>query len=262
MGFDQRGLSVVRAESGFETMELARIRQATTPEDLTKVARFRYRIYVEEMGRFQQYADRREKTVREPLDAHGHIFMAVEDSKVVGTVRFNLASEGDLGLYTELYRLRELGALFPKRVSITTKLMVSPEYRSTPLALKLALACYIGGIDRAVGIDAIDCNPPLRPFFVRLGYRQVFRAIHHPEYGYVIPMFLALRDKHHLKQVGSPFYKLAQSLDHDQDTADMLNSLPEGCQPASIGSIGLNPVLKKAAMADRSLEVLPESENC
>jgi hypothetical protein len=239
-------------------MELARIRSATTPEDLNKVAQFRYRIYVEEMGRFQQYANHTEKTIYEPLDQHGHILMAVEDSNVVGTVRVNLGSESDLGPYTELYRLRELGSLFPNRVSITTKLMIAPEYRRTPLALKLALACYRYASD--VDVDAIDCNPPLRPFFLKLGYRQIFGPIHHPEYGYVIPMFIAVRDKAHLKQVGSPFYKLSQSLDHDQESADILNSLADGWQPPAIASISLG--LKEATTADRSLEALPESENC
>lgn len=243
-------------------LQLARIRQATTADDLTKVARFRYRIYVEEMGRFQQYANHREKTVCEPLDKHAHTLMALEDSEVVGTVRVNLAAECELGLYVELYRLRELGAIFPNRVSITTKLMVAPEYRRTPLALKLALACYKYASARGVEIDAIDCNPPLKSFFLKLGYRQILEAIHHPEYGYVIPMFMAVRDKHHLKHVGSPFYKLAQSLEHDQGASDILNSLAESRQPASINSIALNPVLKEAAMTDRSLEVLPESENC
>jgi GNAT superfamily N-acetyltransferase len=243
-------------------MELARIKQATTPEDLTSIARFRYRIYVEEMGRFQQYADHAEKTVYEPLDRRGHILMAVEDSNVVGTVRVNLGSEGDLGGYAELYRLRDLGPAFANRISITTKLMVAPEYRSTPLALKLALACYKYASARGVDIDAMDCNPPLRPFFAKLGYRQIFGAIDHPEYGYVIPMFLAVRDKCHLKRVGSPFYKLAQSLDHDQESADILNSLAELCRPVSIDSIGLNPVLKDVGMADCSQEVCPESENC
>jgi len=243
-------------------MELARIRSATTPEDLTKVARFRYRIYVEEMGRFQQYADHKEKTVHEPLDRHGHILMALEDSNVVGTVRFNLGSESEFGPYTELYRLRELGALFPNRVSITTKLMIAPEYRRTPLALKLALASYKCGSARGVDIDAMDCNPPLRPFFTKLGYRQIFGAIDHPEYGYVIPMFLAVRDKCHLKQVGSPFYKFAQSLEQDDDSADTLNSLAELCRPTPVDSIGLSPILKEAAMTECSQQVRAESENC
>jgi hypothetical protein len=231
-------------------MELARIRQATTPDDLNKVAQFRYRIYVEEIGRFQKYADHIEKTVHEPLDSHAHILMAEEGANVVGTVRVNLGKEGDLGIYEELYRLRELGSLFPNRVSITTKLMVAPEYRHTPLAIELALACYKYATD--ADADAIDCNPPLKPFFAKLGYRQIFDPINHPEYGQVIPMFLAVRDKHHLKQVGSPFYKLAQSLEHDQETADLLNSLGERCRPD----------LRDPARADRSPEVVPESENC
>lgn len=242
------------------TMELARITQATTAEDLIKVARFRYRIYVEEMGRFQQYADHAEKTVREPLDEHGHILMAMEDPNVVGTVRVNLGSEGDLGAYTELYRLRELGGMFPNRVSITTKLMVAPEYRRTPLALKLALACYRYASEVEVEVDAIDCNPPLRPFFAKLGYRQIFGAIDHPEYGHVIPMLLAVRDKHHLKEVGSPFSKLAQSLEHDPDSAGLLNSLAERHE-LSIASLE-SPVRQSPARSDSLLETCSQSEEC
>lgn len=242
-------------------MEIASIEHATTEDDLTKVGRFRYRIYVEEMKRFQQYADHAARTVCEPLDRSGHVLIALQGSEVVGTVRFNLGSESDLGLYTELYRLKELGPLFPKRVSITTKLMIAPEYRRTPLALRLALASYKYASVRGVDVDAIDCNPPLKSFFAKLGYRQVFGAIDHPEYGHVIPMFLAVRDKQHLQQVRSPFLKLAESLDHDWESADLLNALAELYQPSSTQPVVSKAVVNDGPRPERSLEIFRESEN-
>jgi hypothetical protein len=50
------------------------------------------------------------------------------------------------------------------------------------------------------------------PFFQKLGYRQVFPDVVHPEYGCVVPMILALLDQDHLEKIGSPFAKHARGV--------------------------------------------------
>src|SRR4051812_6581919 len=63
------------------------IRHADSLDDRQRIFRFRYEIYVEEMGRHQKYADHSARTVVEPFDATGHLFLAMEGDRIVGTAR-------------------------------------------------------------------------------------------------------------------------------------------------------------------------------
>lgn len=184
------------------------IKEALTSADWEEVYRFRYGIYVEEMDRPQKYADHKRKLIQEPLDRSGHVLAAyTEDGNMVGTVRFNVGVDKHFGLYVDLYHLKEFGQFFPSRISITTKLMVAAEYRKTRLAISLATECYVRGLKLGTCFDCIDCNEPLVSFFKRLGYRQIFSAIRHPEYGEVTPLVLVMHDSEYLQSVHSPFAK-------------------------------------------------------
>lgn len=182
-----------------------KLKLAETPDEWNDVFRFRYRVYVEEMRREQKYADHKARTVKEPLDDTGTVAVAHEDGELVGTVRLNLARDGTLGHYVNLYEMRRFGSYFPKHSSITTKLMVAQSHRSGSLGLRLCKLLYLTGLKAGVYFDFIDCNLPLKPFFTRLGYRQIQPNINHPEYGQVHPMVLTLYDGKHLRSVNSPF---------------------------------------------------------
>ena len=181
------------------------IRLATTPEDRERIFRFRYRIYVEEMGRTQKYADPKRRTVEEPFDKTGHLFIAEADGEVVGTLRSNFGRDTDFGYYTWLFGMDSVGAAFPRDVSLTTKLMIVPALRSGTLAVRLALALYDLGRDLGIRHDFIDCNPHLEEFFTRLGYRRYWQHVEHPEYGRVLPLRLDSDDLAYLQEIGSPF---------------------------------------------------------
>ncbi len=179
------------------------------------------------MGRHQQYADHQRRTVSEPLDLSGHILSASsgDDSVIVGTVRFNVGVDQNFGLYRELYKLDAFTPFFPKHVSITTKLMVAPRYRRSRLAVELACACYRRGLELGTCFDFIDCNPPLVPFFVHLGYRQLFQPVRHPEYGEVVPLVLAMHDVEHLESVASPFSEIGKKFEDWQHSVQFLQEL-------------------------------------
>lgn len=54
-------------DSVFNTDRRIEIREVTTAEERERVYRFRYKVYVEEMKRLQQYADHDKKEICEPL---------------------------------------------------------------------------------------------------------------------------------------------------------------------------------------------------
>jgi hypothetical protein len=194
----------------------ARIKLVSNEAERMAVYRFRYDVYVKEMRRTQKYADHEREIIEEPLDRLGKIVFAEDAGRVVGTARFNVGVDQHFGFYEELYNLRSFGSFYPSFLCITTKLIVAPEYRRRTLPCQLSVFCYKQALPLGPVFDFIDCNPPLVPFFKKLGYRQVFPNINHPEYGFVVPMILAIYDRQHLEKVRSPFTRHVPKTNHTE----------------------------------------------
>ena len=62
---------------------------ASSDDEKEAVYRFRYDVYVEEMGRYGDIADHANRRFREPEDDTARIFYAAADGQVVATSRFN-----------------------------------------------------------------------------------------------------------------------------------------------------------------------------
>jgi hypothetical protein len=180
------------------------IRAVSEGAEKFSVFRLRYDIYVKEMNRVQKYADHDQQIIREPLDEDAVIFGAFDHGKLVGTIRVNYTNTCDVGEYVKWYRMSEFRPFFPSRTSVTTKLMLSPQYRSTAITVRFAKAVYEAGLSAGVCFDFMDCNSHLVPYFEKIGYRQVFPNVLHPEYGDVHPMVFVYGDVGHLTNIGSP----------------------------------------------------------
>ena len=200
------------------------IKRAETEEELLDVYRFRYRIYVEEMKRKQEYANHSERTVREPLDKEADILGIWDNSSVVATVRFNRASTSDLSYYTNLYSMEIAGKYHPEKTSITTKLMIEKSYRNTGVFLDLAYALYDCIRLQGLEFNFIDCNDRLIPFFEFLGYRKYKDRVVHHEYGEVTPLVMVGSDYEHLKKCCSPLVNLCDNYPIDQGSVDFFYS--------------------------------------
>ena len=185
------------------------IRVAQSAEDRAAVYRFRYEVYVEELGWKQHYADHDRRTVEEPLDATGVIVAAFQGDRVVGTVRRNFGSTCDLGYYPELCEMAVYaGDAYPKRVSITTKMLVASEHRSTLLPTRMGIEAYHATWDRGALIDFItfDINlTHLERYYTRIGYVAYREPAEHPEFGMSRLMMWQFRDLEHLIRVRSPY---------------------------------------------------------
>jgi hypothetical protein len=182
------------------------IRLAQTTDDLLAVCRFRYGIYAEEMKLNPEEADHAYRAIGDPLDASGHVFMAIEeDRQVVGTVRVNFAFESDLGADIARFQMERFGPYFPRHVSMSTRLMVSRKYRNGTLGARLAKACNKLTYDAGIRFDNICCHARQLGFMKRMGYRQIAPNFHLEGFGESHPLVLVIADKRHLLDVGSPF---------------------------------------------------------
>ncbi|MGE0715700.1 MAG: GNAT family N-acyltransferase [Alphaproteobacteria bacterium] len=160
--------------------------------DFEALFRFRYRIYVEEMNRFQKYADPNTKQIRDPLDVHAFNIVAWRSDVIVGCVRVNLCHNSDVGYYSDILRMRDVGDDFPGRSSLCTRLMVRSDFRRSSLACRLSIAALSVGLENDVVWNFIDGNDHLVPFFSRLGFEKTHEVVHE-EYGRVNAMRLNIR---------------------------------------------------------------------
>jgi len=182
------------------------IRVAAGDGEREQLYSFRYRVYVEEMGRVQKYADHEARSIHDPLDLTGHNLIALEGTRIVGCIRINFAENGGLDYYRRLLEMDSLVPGYPQQVSLCTRLMVAPEMRGSALALRLCTASYDYGWRHGIRWNFIDCNDHLVEFFQRLGYLWTHRAVHE-EYGDVNAMCLDLQDRVHLENCKSPFLR-------------------------------------------------------
>jgi Acetyltransferase (GNAT) family len=180
---------------------------ADTPELREAAYRFRYEIYVARMGRRQIHADHVRRTVIEPLDETGRIFVALRDGEVVGTIRSNRANEDVLDYYRTLYRLDRFGFRDLSRIQITTKLMVRPDLVRSGLAIRMIQHYAANSAENGASVDFLDCNRPLISMFERMGYLSYCGWRVHKEYGTIRPMFLAIDTIDRQRALGSPLWE-------------------------------------------------------
>jgi hypothetical protein len=93
-----------------------------------------------------------------------------------------------------------------ERLAVVTKLMVRPEFRHGIVLSRLGLALYEFTCDSEPNARfcLIDCIPPLKHLFVRLGYRQIGPSMRHPAAGMVLPMAFPIYNLAHFRRVRSP----------------------------------------------------------
>ena len=79
------------------------IKLIDNPQDLQRVFRLRYAVYVEELGAEMAHADHQRREVREPWDKSGDNLGAWINGELVGGVRINYGGASDLTEYQNLF---------------------------------------------------------------------------------------------------------------------------------------------------------------
>jgi hypothetical protein len=202
--------------------------EAVDTEMRNDIYRFRYRIYVEQMGRRQKYADHASRRIVEPLDEAARIYAAYLNGAIVGTIRGNRFSDSATAYYRRLYRIDDRFPFDPDEMSLTTKLMFEPTLRGSLYPIRL-IVHYARDFNaqRACKIDFLDCNRRLLPFFLKLGYVDYLGWVFHSEYGTVRPLFCPADQVLRLQQLRSPLAAIARDL-HDDNMfggVDLIRSL-------------------------------------
>ncbi len=168
--------------------------RAQSEQDREELFRFRYGVYVEEMGRYRRTADHGARRLVEPEDAHSTLYGAREDGQVVGTSRLTFGAEGFSPRQIDQYSLGPFLSEVPVRLmAVGERLMVAPHLRGSTVTSSLRNLARedveAGGVRLVFG----NCEPHLLSMNVLAGGRTYAEQnINSDEAGYLIPlMFLA-----------------------------------------------------------------------
>lgn len=170
---------------------------------------FRYKIYVEELGRRQTYARHDTQTIEDPLDPTGYQGVAFNDGEIIGCVRLNFVRDGGVQPYYDFYELSQLPESDQMRASICTRYMVNPHFRKSRVPIELLKLIYLFGIENGANACYMDTNAPYIRFYQKFGYEALFEK-NHPDYGRVTVMRLPVLDLGYLESVRSPFAPLCK----------------------------------------------------
>ena len=164
---------------------------AETDEQKEAAYRFRYTVYVEEMGKYGDIADHEGRRLVEPEDDQSWIFYArVDDGEVVGTARLSWGANGLSERQIEEYRLGPfLAELPPEHIAVGERVMVKPELRGTGLVEEVLNCSNDTGLAHDVRIQFGACEPHLLSLYIGRGRRTYSpKNINTPEAGYLIPL--------------------------------------------------------------------------
>ena len=180
---------------------------ASSDDEKEAVYRFRYDVYVEEMGRYGDIADHANRRFREPEDDTARIFYAAADGQVVATSRFNWGGDAPFtDRLVDHYRLAPfLDEIPPEAMAVGERGMVKPDLRGSSIFWELGekSQAFIG--EKRVQLIFGACEPHLLSRYVGQGSRTfAAKNINSPDSGYLIPIVNVVEDVDYLRRIGSP----------------------------------------------------------
>jgi predicted GNAT family N-acyltransferase len=190
--------------------------RAVSPADKQAIYRFRYQIYIEELGKTHIPADGDGKLMYDEADDHAVLFYAVAGDRLVATVR---ALSGVDGPFTDRDSAflgipgfaRQFGH---RKLAVIDRLIVDREWRKSGLAHEMMLATYLYGLEVGTRCGFISCEDQLLPLYLRYGFRACGEPVSllSGEKRHRLVLFLC--DRQYLEKTKSPFLPhLPEALD-------------------------------------------------
>ncbi|HVM97473.1 MAG TPA: cyclic nucleotide-binding domain-containing protein [Candidatus Acidoferrales bacterium] len=191
---------------------------AEPDEERRAVYRFRYDIYVEEMGKYRNVADHAQRLFYEPVDAQSRLIYATENGEVVATARSTWGGDGPIPQrMIEQYQLEPFLAELPESaISIGERGMVVPRLRGTDLFLRLIGTSLQLANQKRIQLCFGDCEPHLLNLYLGLGQRTYSKKnVNSTEGGYLIPILFVPEDVAYLRQIKSPLLEYVKDFGAD-----------------------------------------------
>ena len=201
--------------------QISDIKVARSDEDRERIFRFRYDVYVTEMGKSPAEADHEKKIIHDELDNDAHLLYAEDEGQIVGTVRLNCRSKKKFpAVWEQRYDIESFAPSFGDHISMTSRMMVAKDYRGSSVPAALIGAVYSAGREMGSKFDFCNCAPSLLEFYEQIGFRRFTDGFMDEDNGYHVPLVMLVRDIQYLKQVRSPLYRVAREFEHESETGE------------------------------------------
>jgi len=201
---------------------------AYSDEEKEAVYRFRYDVYVEEMGRYRGIADHARRRFCEPEDDTARIFYAAVNGEIIATSRFNWGGDAPFSeRLIDHYRLAPFLAEIPaEAMAVGERGMVKPEFRGSPVFSELGVRSQAFISEERVQLIFGACEPHLLTRYVNEGSRT-FAAhnINSPEAGYLIPIVNVVEDIDYLRRIGSHTAEITRDWGDEKRVPECLDRL-------------------------------------
>lgn len=193
-------------------------------EQIAECLAIRKQVFGDELNRNLEHMDTNPADEDE-IDQVSQHFACIDNDtgQIVGTLRHTFSNHvWNDTKYAQEYRFHLLPENLNSQISILSRLAILPDYRKSAAIYELILGIYRQGIETYDSELALCvCEPQLFPMYRRLGFRPLDKIFISPFGGYRLPLFLASKDYDYFKQIGSPYYKIANQLNFPKGDAGL-----------------------------------------
>ena len=191
--------------------KLERVHEAKTREERDAVYAFRYKVYVEELGRELGGADHVRKIVCDEDDEQDYSTQLytgpLED--ISGTVRLRIWQPGRIPKHEfEMLSMSSFPDIESRSISELGRLMIRPTLRGKLLLPSLVRSVYERGVKAGVDLGFCYCAPGLVQHYRKLGFRPYAAPLVPTVDGLHVPLVGIASDAKYLRQMGSPVASL------------------------------------------------------
>lgn len=237
------------------------IRPIGSADELEMVARLRYQVYVNELGRRPEGCDDDLQRLVDPEDAYSIVLAAYDHHKIVGTFRITPVDrlEKDSS-WEELYDNKK----FPvdaKLQFIFSRMIVTNSYRGKGLAAEFFRAAFDAIRTDGGELAFLHCPSHLVSLYEVMGFRRYTTGFVHEEAGFRIPMVMIAGDWAHFEAVKSPLLMQVMQYPPNVSLGDWFEQeFPAHSKPGSVRVLAVDDFLKQfdERLMDLSIPLLDD----
>lgn len=187
---------------------------ADSEDEREAVFRFRYSVYVEELGRKLGNADHGRRSVHDDEDDRPYtilLYTADDEGSLTGTIRVRHWRPGEIpDKDWSTFSMERFDGLSGLGTAEVGRLMIKPDRRGQLGIVSIGCALYqLAATELAVDVGFINCATGLVRHYRLLGFRTyAARLVPTPD-GIEVPLVLFPSDRTYLEQMGSflaPFF--------------------------------------------------------
>jgi hypothetical protein len=186
---------------------LDRVHIAETEEEREAVFRFRYSVYVEELGRKLGNADHRTRHVHDVEDDRPYttLLYTADDDELTGTIRIRRWGPGEVPEKDwETFSMDRFEGLGELGTAELGRLMIRPDHRGQLGIVSIACALYqLGATELDIDVAFLNCATGLVRHYRLLGFRTYAGKLVPTPDGIEVPLVLFPCDRDYLEQTGS-----------------------------------------------------------